>query len=452
MKVVVTGGSGQLGSLVLEHLARSRGIKRIVSLDLVPPRIASPKLDYRIADMRDPGLERHLEGADALVHLAFVVAGARSLEAMRSVNVDGTRRVLEAAEMHGIRRIVYASSIAAYGVVAGQPDPIIESTPRRRTGTLPYADHKYEVEDLLDRHEEAHPEVSVVRLRPGVLLGRRISHVPERFVRRRIWPMLSNVRIPVVWDEDVADACLLALREGVRGPFNLVASDALTGRELARLAGFRPLSVRPAVARRLLGLLGTAGSPRADAGWIDAGAVELSVSAERARSELGWTPRHPTARDVATAFGRQARRSPDARLALFMRLVGPVTHPAEDLVPVRGDSKARDLTVHLDVTGPRGGDFTLRLAQGKLVVSRGIPRPPDAAVLVDVDAFLRVLGGAESPSTSAMTGRIRVRGEPDALLVVSGIVQAFRSATRRRGVSGSLARGFDRWLGKEAAS
>jgi nucleoside-diphosphate-sugar epimerase len=157
MKVVVTGGSGQVGSVVLERLAAQRKVKRIVSLDLVPPRVASPKVEYRIADIRDPGLERHLEGAQALVHLAFIVTAPASSEAMHTVNVEGSRRLFEAASLHGLQRVVYTSSVAAYGLFSDHPGPIAETAPRRRTGFLTYADNKYDVEEFLDRFEREHP-------------------------------------------------------------------------------------------------------------------------------------------------------------------------------------------------------------------------------------------------------------------------------------------------------
>src|SRR5512139_2235087 len=113
MKVVVTGGSGQLGSLVLQRLAARPDIGQVLSLDLVPPSVPCRGIEWRVADMRDPGLERYFEGAEALVHLAFIVTKRASEDTMRAVNVEGTKRIFEAAAQHGVRRIVYASSVAA---------------------------------------------------------------------------------------------------------------------------------------------------------------------------------------------------------------------------------------------------------------------------------------------------------------------------------------------------
>src|SRR5581483_8143298 len=129
MKVVVTGGSGQLGTLVLDRLVADRKIKKIVSLDLVPPTVPSTRIDWRIADLRDPGLERHMEGADALVHLAFIVMPRATAETMYAVNVEGSRRIFAAAAQHGLARIVYASSVAAYGTEPAPQGVIDETAP-----------------------------------------------------------------------------------------------------------------------------------------------------------------------------------------------------------------------------------------------------------------------------------------------------------------------------------
>jgi nucleoside-diphosphate-sugar epimerase len=289
MKVVVTGGSGQLGSLVLERLVSQRKIKKVVSLDLVPPIVPSPRIDWRIADLRDPGLERHLEGADALVHLAFIVAGPASAETMRAVNVDGSRRIFEAAAQHGVRRIIYTSSVAAYGIVPELPSPVREDSPRYRSKVLTYAENKYDVEAFLDGFEAEHPEIAVVRMRPGILLGRRIAHVSRRFLARRVLPVVSDKRLPVVWDEDVADGLVLALMGTTRGAYNFVATDSLTGIDMARLSGFRARRIPDAVlgaAMKTSGLMSLLGEKRIDVGWIQSSRDDRELGKGEGRPRL----------------------------------------------------------------------------------------------------------------------------------------------------------------------
>jgi UDP-glucose 4-epimerase len=452
MKVVVTGGSGQLGTAVLERLVALRSVKRIVSLDLVAPMVPSPRIDWRIADMRDPGLERHLEGADALIHLAFLVAKRASVATMRAVNVDGSQRIFEGAAQHGMRKIVYSSSVAAYGIVPGHPVPILETTPRQRSPVLTYADNKCEVEDYLDAFEAAHPDIAIVRLRPGVLLGRRVNHVGETILRQRVMPLLGSARGPIVWDEDVADAVILALTKDVRGAYNLSASDPLMGAEIAALAGFRALQVPRAVvngASRASGALAPLlGERRFDIGWLEAQTVDIVPSTEKAKSELGWKPKYPTCADVAIAFGKSVRRKPDRRIAVFLGVVSRLAGRARQAGDIPREARTMSLTVHLDVTGPDGGDYTLRLENGALTVKSGIPRPPDSTVTMSAATLLELLSGKTETSTASLVGKMRVRGEPIAGLVIGGVVSGFRRATEGAGASGKIAKRLSKWFGE----
>jgi putative sterol carrier protein len=116
------------------------------------------------------------------------------------------------------------------------------------------------------------------------------------------------------------------------------------------------------------------------------------------------------------------------------------------------EARTMNLTVHLDVSGPHGGDYTLSLHEGLLTVKPGIPRPPDSTVTMSSETLLELLSGKTEPSTASMVGKIRVRGEPIAGLVVSGIVAGFRRATAAPGAQGRIARRLSGWFSEGASS
>src|SRR5256885_6532671 len=283
MRVAVTGGAGQLGTLVLRRLCADRTVAEVRSLDLRPPLAVSPKLKAVQADVRDPDFARHLDGCDVLVPLGFRVAKRGKREMQDEVNFGGSKNVFRAALQAGVRRIVYASSIAAYGVVPGHPEPIVETSPRIRQPSFWYASAKYDVEAFLDEMEAAHPEVAFVRFRPAILLGRRMEHALGAAFRRGVLPESGRTPVPVVWDEDVADAFVLATKSGTaRGAFNLAADEPLPARELAGAAGLRTGAVPTFVPKALsradslaarLGLI-----PPMGPGWPGAGAARMIVS------------------------------------------------------------------------------------------------------------------------------------------------------------------------------
>ncbi len=454
MKVVVTGGSGQLGSLVLARLIGNRKIKRILALDVAPPMVSSPKLEWKIADVRDPGLDRHFEGMDALVHLAFIVAGNASAETMHAVNVEGSQRMFEHAAHAGLRSIVHASSVSAYGMLPDLVEPLLESTPLRDSSLLTYASNKTDVERYLDAFEEYHPELRVVRMRPGVLIGRRTGHGLGSLLERRILFKAGDAPLPVVWDEDVADAFVLALLGEQRGAFNLVAEDALPADELARAAGFRcvtlPAGAVSGAARAIGAVRRVAPNRLIDPGWIAASAIRMVASSERARRELGWKPRCPTAADVLRRFAAEAPRRLDPRIAVFMRMVDAVGRRVPD-AEIPKEAQRMSLSLHLDITGPGGGDFAFTVKEGRPAVKRGIPRPPDATVRLAAATLLDLLSGKQDLATAQLSGKVQLRGEPAGGFVLGGLVTGFRNRQGDKGVRGFAVRRMSNWFSRDGA-
>jgi UDP-glucose 4-epimerase len=441
MRVAVTGGSGQLGTLVLRRLADNRSINEIVALDVRPPLVVSGKLRDVRADVRDPAIDRHLSGCDALVHLAFLVGkrGARALQ--DDVNVRGSANVFRAAVAAGVRRIVYASSVAAYGLVPSLAVPVSEETPRTRQPGFWYAAAKFDVEQDLDALEREHPSLAVTRLRPAILIGRRMEHRLGALMRRGLLP---DAALPVVWDEDVADAVVLALESGARGAFNLAADDPLPARDLARAAGLRVVRIP----RRLLAALERVVTalrilPPADPGWSSAGSYPLVYTAAKARASLGWKPRCPSALEVMRRYAEDVPRKLDRRIALFVRAADRGSRGQ----PPRPELKDYRSVIHLDLTSPSGGDVTLRVAEGRLRLSLGAPRPAQAAVTMKAATLLDLLSGRTDVASAQLTGKMRVDGQGHASLVVGGLVGGFRSAGKLPGFRGVSARALAKWIG-----
>jgi UDP-glucose 4-epimerase len=449
MNVVVTGGSGQLGTLVLRRLLANRKNRRIVCLDLRPPLLPLGRLEHIRCDIRDPDIGRHFAGADAVVHLAFVVTALLPRSEFEDINVGGTQNVIRTALGAGVRQIVYSSSVAAYGVVPGHPVPIVETSPRLPDPHFAYAAAKQAVEQFLDELEPQHPEAAISRLRPGILLGSHIEHALGGLLRAGFVPG-GAAPMPLVWDEDVADAVLLALTGKARGAYNLVADDSLEPDALARATGFRRLPLPRALVRGLAvasaAIQRARKRPAIDPAWADAGAgTHLVFSSEKARTELGWSPRCATATAVLRHFREVAPRRLDPRLRLFFAALALGSR--RDVPEEHQRLAAR---VHLALTGPRGGDLGLILDDGRLRVESSPPRPPTSVVRLDVPTLRGLLAGDLDFGTVQLTGRIEVQGEPSGALLLSAIVSTFRARRALPGRDGFIARTLGAWL-KEAA-
>jgi nucleoside-diphosphate-sugar epimerase/putative sterol carrier protein len=429
VKVAVTGAAGQLGTVVLRRLAAERAVTALRSLDLRPPIVASGKLEHVTADVRDPDFARHLDGCDAVVHLAFIVTGHPPRHVFDAVNVGGSRNVFAAAARAGVRQIVYASSVAAYGVVPGHPTPIVETTPRVYQREFAYSSAKFEVEQFLDEEfEPRHPEIAVARFRPGIFFGAPTVHAFGRLLDLRL--LLDGPPLPVVWDEDVAEAMALALRAQARGAFNLVAEPPTATVEIARACGLRlirvpELAMSAAVAAAELAA--RLGNQSIDPAWLRSGLARLIVSADKARRELGWQPRCPTPTSVIERYLAERSLALDPRLELFFRFVQLGTR-AQRLE----EGRHMQARVHLRLTGPGGGDLGLLVDGGKLSVRREAPRPPTVTVTMKATTLRDLLAGRIEFTTAQLTGKIRVDGEALAALVVQALIGTFRQRTPKR--------------------
>ncbi len=306
MRVAVIGATGNVGTSVLAALEAEPSVEAVIGIERrVPTGPPPPKVTWAGADIaRDP-LEALLRGADAVIHLAWLIQPSRNEARTHEVNVIGSQRVFEAAAQAGVGTVVHASSIGAYA--PGPKDRRVdESWPTTGIPTSFYSRHKAAVERILDAFEATHPHVRVVRLRPGLIFkGEAASEIrrlfagpflPRALVRRGLVPIVPRTPglvFQAVHSHDVAQAYRLALVDGTaRGAYNVAAEPVLDADALGRLLGARPVPVPAAALRAAANLTWRARLQPTEPGWVDMGLGVPLMDVSRAREELGWEPRH----------------------------------------------------------------------------------------------------------------------------------------------------------------
>jgi UDP-glucose 4-epimerase len=200
-------------------------------------------VQYVKEDIRSPALrELMLEHTvDVVVHLAAVVTpGRKSDRALEySVDVDGTRNVLEASVSAGVRRLVVSSSGAAYGYHADNPRWLVETDAIRGNEEFAYAHHKRLVEEMLARYRIEHPTLEQLIFRPGTILGETTHNQITAIFDKPVVTGVAGSDSPfvLIWDEDVVGCIAKGIREQRTGIFNLAGDGVLTLREIAKLLG-----------------------------------------------------------------------------------------------------------------------------------------------------------------------------------------------------------------------
>jgi nucleoside-diphosphate-sugar epimerase len=306
----ITGGSGFLGLHVARRLLADGHDVRTLDLDPLDAELTAAGVAGSIGDIRDPGAaERLCRGADVLVHAAAALPIQGSGAAIRSINVEGTATVLAAAAEAGVRRVLFVSSTAVYGIP--RVHPIREEAPLVPVGA--YGQSKIEAEELCRQFGTRGLEYVIIR--PKTFVG------PERlgvfeilfdWIRdgRRIYTIGAGTnRYQLLAVEDLVDAVVRAAERPVAGrTFNVGAKEFGTVREdlqaLIDHAGSNsrvtPVPARP-VQAILRGLELLRVSPLAE--WHYKTADKDSfVAIERAEAELSWAPRFSNAETLIAAY------------------------------------------------------------------------------------------------------------------------------------------------------
>jgi nucleoside-diphosphate-sugar epimerase len=319
MTVALTGPTGTFGFSLTPLLQADDRISRIVGIarrPFDPAEHGWTKMDYIQGDVREPEtLERAFAGSDVVVHLAFMITGTASRDAIRAINVDGTLNTFRAAASAGARRFVYASSVAAYGFHRDNPFGITEDWPARPAAHLFYAQEKAEVEAALSEESAAHREVDLYVLRPPIVLGPHAIGA-KQMLPRRLAPIARRLaglvdRLPValpvpapglpmqfIHEDDVAEALLLCITgAGPAGTYNITADGVLTADEVARELGLAPVPVPAAVIQTAARAVASMPFAPPVAEWAEAASHPPIMDASKAKRQLGWSPRY-TSRDA----------------------------------------------------------------------------------------------------------------------------------------------------------
>jgi len=301
MRVVVVGATGNLGTALLTRLQAEPEVTSLVGVARRGPRMATPpygevtwfSIDVG-ADDSPVALEHAFAGADAIVHLGWALQPSHRKAVMYRTNVLGTSHVLDAAARAGVPHVLVASSVGAYsrGPKGRRVDETYKTKGVRRSS---YSKHKSINERVMDAFAEQHPEVTLTRMRPGLVFQAAAASeivglfagrwVPTRWMQRvrpPFIPLAPRFVSQVVHASDVADAF--------------------------RAFGSRLLPVPYRLLRAVVQLTWLARLQPTEPGWLDIAAKIPVMSTEKARTVLDWTPRHTsdeTLREFAHALAHR---------------------------------------------------------------------------------------------------------------------------------------------------
>jgi UDP-glucose 4-epimerase len=320
--VAVTGPTGEIGISAVNALEREPSVDRILGMarsPFDPTTHGWTKTEYRQGDILDADAVRDLvEQADVVVHLAYLIMGSR--EESRRINLTGTRNVFEATvRADRPRRLVYTSSVAAYGYHADNPQPLTEDVPPRGSEEHYYSSQKAECEAVL-AETTADSDLEVYVLRPCIVAGERATALADSMPWRQLGDLLPDpVRkaiaavpglrpvvpdpgnpIQLVHHDDVASAVAAAATgRGSTGAYNLAADGVISFTDIAKALGAAAVPVPSAAAAAASEVLARLPWVPAIAEWIHVARTPVLMDTAKAKRDLGWRPRYTSAETLA---------------------------------------------------------------------------------------------------------------------------------------------------------
>jgi len=299
MRYLITGGSGYIGTRLVDRLSRRQDTEKVVICDVAPPRTFVPKTEFERLDVRNAeGVRALVERVrpDVLVHLAFILNPSHDEKLMYDVDVNGTHNVLDAAARAGTGQLLVTTSAVAYGAFADNPVPLTEDDPVRGVPDFSYARDKTESDRICQLWAAQHPDRVMTIVRPCIVFGPNVDNYLVRLWTKQ--PFTADVgrldqQIQFVHEDDVVEAVTLLLLGRHPGAYNVAGDGLMTMRECGELIGSPVRKLPLAAYRGLARVMWRLRASEAPPGQIEFALHSWIVSNDKLKS-VGWTPRHST--------------------------------------------------------------------------------------------------------------------------------------------------------------
>jgi nucleoside-diphosphate-sugar epimerase len=316
--VAVTGPTGDIGAATVTALEHDPAVARIVGMarrPFDPAEAGWTKTVCRRGDITDrEAVDALVADADVVVHLAYLILGSRKETA--HVNLQGTRNVFQATvAAERPRRLVYTSSVAAYGYHAENPVPLTEDVPPHGSPEHYYSEQKAACEAAL-ADITGGSSLTVFVLRPCIVAGPRAKTLADAMPWNQlpaplralatVVPVLKPVvpdpgfPLQLVHHDDVAAAiALAATTPAAPGAYNIAGDGEVTISDVAKALGGRPVPVPAAAASAASAAVSRLPVHLSVLEWIHVARTSVVMDTTKAKTELGWQPTYSSAETLA---------------------------------------------------------------------------------------------------------------------------------------------------------
>lgn len=336
--VVITGVSRHLGGAFARRLSGDRSVRRIIGVDIVPPRHGIGRAEFIRADIRSPLIGRIIDdhAVDTVVHMSVIATpsagGGRASQ--KEINVIGTMQLLAACQKApSVKALVVKSTAAVYGSSPKDPAMFAEDMGARRMPRTGWGRDSVEVEGYVRGFSRRRPDVAISMLRFANVIGPKIrTAFTDHFSLSVIpLPFGFDARLQFIHEDDVPDALAIAVAKPGQGVVNVAGDGIITASQAANLAG-RPYVLIPRfIAGSVTGSLQRVGLVDVNPDQLDMLSFGRGLDTTLMREQMGFTPRYTT-RAAFEDFAREIPARPLHRALPFAQPGWAAVQAAQDAI------------------------------------------------------------------------------------------------------------------------
>jgi UDP-glucose 4-epimerase len=308
--VLVTGVSRDLGRRFARTIANDPAVRRVIGVDVIPPRGDIGNVSFIRADIRNPVIAKIIakEDVDTVVHMSVIAtpSGAGGRTSMKELNVIGTMQLLAACQKApSLQHLVVKSTTTVYGASSRDPAMFTENMSAKALPKSGYSKDATEVEGYVRGFARRRPDVRVTMLRAANVIGPNVNSPIAQYFRLPVIPTVLGYdpRMQFLHESDLQAALQHAVLTEVPGTFNLAGDGVILLSQALRRIGRTALPV-PGFA------VSAFGSVIRGSGLSDFSPEQVSfltfgrgVDTTRMREEFGFHPTYTTEEAFAD-FGR----------------------------------------------------------------------------------------------------------------------------------------------------
>jgi UDP-glucose 4-epimerase len=301
--IVVTGAAGYLGQHLISYLYNNMvDIGHFVALDIrkvnLPSEIPCTSYEYDIRNDFTTILEEN--NVTDIIHLAWMLKPVHNDKKAYSVDIEGTKNVLQVAYDAKVDYLLHASSTLAYGAHPDNPYPLRESDPLRGNKNFHYPYNKALAEKIIQEFQQTNSDcIKIGIIRPSAILSYELKNYVAEILRGgwRTFFMMpypnKDTQIQFLHLKDALSGFKFVLENQSEGSFNLTPDTDVTVGEIPKILNGKGFYAPLGILRALLWLQWKLHLSEAPPGYLDFVAYPFVASNEKIK-ELGYAPEFST--------------------------------------------------------------------------------------------------------------------------------------------------------------